>query len=648
MINHLSNQTSPYLLQHANNPVHWYPWCEEAFQKAKTEEKPIFLSIGYSTCHWCHVMAHESFEDEETARILNRYFISIKVDKEDRPDIDSIYMSVCQTLTGSGGWPTSIFMTPEQKPFYAGTYFPKETGNHMIGFRELLTAVHQRWESNREELLQSADAVIAALGSETGSREDTGMDLMESAVKAYRNSYDAKYGGFGKAPKFPAAHNLMFLLQHYDKREDKHSLIMAEHTLRQLYRGGIFDHIGYGFSRYSTDPYFLVPHFEKMLYDNALLIIAYCRAFWVTRKESYRQIAEKTARYVLREMTSEHGGFYSAQDADSEGEEGKYYVFSPEEITDILGEAEGRAFNRFYSITEAGNFEGKSIPNLLYADGMPEESDTCLLKIYEYRRRRTKLHLDDKILTSWNSLMAAAMCLLYRISRKEEYLTAAKGAQQFIEEHLCHDKTLFVSFRDGRHSHNGFLDEYAYTSYALLALYDATLDPGYLRRAKQLSEKAVADFYDAERGGFYLYGKENETLIMRPKETYDGAVPSGNSIMAYNLVRLSWLTSDKALDLVGKQQLEFLSREAGRYPAGHAMFLMALSDYTDPAQRITVVPGNAEDIRDLPRKLPFLVPPDSFVKVLDGPTEEYPIFHDKTTYYVCKGHCCMPPVNELV
>ncbi|NCC15806.1 MAG: thioredoxin domain-containing protein [Clostridia bacterium] len=641
--NRLINETSPYLLQHAQNPVNWYPWCEEAFQKAKTENKPIFLSIGYSTCHWCHVMAHESFEDKEVAEILNQNYISIKVDKEERPDIDSIYMAVCQAFTGRGGWPTSIFMTPEQKPFFAGTYFPKESRYGMAGFKELLVGIYEKWQGNHDELLQSADAIVAALNKKSTTQAETDSNLIETAVELYQHSYDEKYGGFGEAPKFPSAHNLLFLLTHYEKSGDEQSLEMVEHTLMQLYKGGIFDHIGYGFSRYSTDQFFLVPHFEKMLYDNALLILAYCKAYWITKNPIYREVAEKTAQFILREMTSTEGGFYSAQDADSDGEEGKYYVFEPAELLTLLGEKAGKAFNKYYSITDAGNFEGKSIPNLLKNHSISNEFDTYLSNIYEYRKKRNKLHLDDKILTSWNSLMIAAMCWLYRISRNDEYLKAAKKAQQFIEERLCQNGTLFVSFRDGKRNQNGFLDDYANNIFALLALYDATLDSSYVKKAKQWLNKTITDFFDEADGGFYLYGKDDEKLIMRPKESYDGAMPSGNSIMAYNLVRLSQLTSDGAFDTILKRQLDFLYGEAKPYPAGFAMYLIALSDYFEPSQMITVVLKNKEDIKDLP----FMVSPDSMVKVLDGPTEEYQLVQDKTTYYVCSNHSCLPPVNDL-
>ncbi len=368
MANQLKGETSPYLLQHADNPVDWYPWGEAAFAKAAAEDKPVFLSIGYSTCHWCHVMAHESFENQTVAELLNEHFVSIKVDKEERPDIDNIYMSVCQAFTGRGGWPMSIFMTPEGKPFFAGSYFPKDAGRGMIGFIDLLKIVAEKWKTDRSALLQTGEEVTAALKKETESvKRAEGPDekLIHTAYRLFENSFDPRYGGFGSAPKFPAAHNLLFLLGQYEKEGNEAALSMAETTLQQMYRGGIFDHIGYGFARYSTDAYFLAPHFEKMLYDNALLIMAYCKAFSLTGKPFYLRTAEKTARYLLREMVSPEGGFYSAQDADSDGVEGKYYLFTPSELTNLFGEKGGSAFCGQYDITPQGNFEGKSIPNLL-------------------------------------------------------------------------------------------------------------------------------------------------------------------------------------------------------------------------------------------------------------------------------------------
>lgn len=641
MSNHLSGQTSPYLLQHANNPVDWYPWCAEAFEKAKREDKPVFLSIGYSTCHWCHVMAHESFEDPEIADILNRHFVSVKVDKEERPDIDSIYMAVCQAFTGGGGWPTSIIMTADQKPFFAGTYFPKTARYGSIGFKELLLAVAEKWETDRDSLLQSADEITAALNGRQHHYEDTDEDLIEQAVDLYKRNYDDEYGGFGSAPKFPAPNNLMFLMRHYRKYGDAEALKMAEVTLMQMYSGGIFDHIGYGFCRYSTDRYFLVPHFEKMLYDNALLISAYSKAYETTKRAIYMEIAEKTASYVLSEMRSEGGGFFSAQDADSDGEEGGYYVFRPSEITELLGEDEGAAFNKYFGITESGNFEGRSIPNLLGTRDFTNRFDRYLPRIREFRKKRASLHTDDKIITSWNCLMIAALCHIYRVSGRREYLDAAEKAMRFIEDNLSDGDTLYVSWRNGKKSGKGFLEDYACFIYALLAMYDITFDREMLNRAARLTAKTVGEYFDEEHGGFYIYGKENETLIFRPKDTYDGAMPSGNSLMAYNLVKLSYIRPDGGMDDVLQKQLRFMSGEAKRYPAGYAMFMTALSDYTDPPAVITVVRGG-DDISELP----LYIPSDAFVKVLDEPTDEYRLINGRTAIYECRNRSCLPPVNK--
>lgn len=643
MQNHLKHQTSPYLLQHADNPVDWYPWGEEAFEKAKAEDKPVFLSIGYSTCHWCHVMAHESFEDTKVAELLNRYFISIKVDKEERPDIDSIYMSVCQAFTGSGGWPTTIFMTPEQKPFFAGTYFPKTARYGQIGFVELLMAVKEQWKTNREELLKASDEIIAHLHKEDLENRREEKQLVSIASDIYKRMYDKKNGGFGRAPKFPSPHNFLFLLDYYERCHEEEVLQMVEHSLIQMYRGGIFDHIGGGFSRYSTDAYFLAPHFEKMLYDNALLLLAYSRLYEITKRTIYRVVAEKTADYILREMTAPEGGFYSAQDADSEGVEGKYYVFEPEEIMKLLGIQMGEKFNRYFDITKEGNFEGKNIPNLLKTETLCNEFEGDLFTVYEYRKQRYSLHLDDKILTSWNGLMIAAMCQLHRITGELRYLEAAKRAQSFIEDKLCENSTLFVSWRDGKHSEKGFLDDYANEIFALLALYHTTLEKNYLNKAIQFLKKAVSDFYDEANGGFYLYGTENEQLILRPKETYDGAIPSGNSMMFYNLVRLYYLTEEVWLEELVKKQLDFMAAKAGDYPTGYAMFLTALMEYQDPEMKVTIVAKNLEDLKQVPYKLPL----NAIVRVLEEATKEFPRKDNRTTYYVCKGRSCMPASNEL-
>ncbi len=642
MSNHLKNESSPYLLQHAQNPVDWYPWGEAAFYKAKAEDKPIFLSIGYSTCHWCHVMAHESFEDGEIADILNRSFVSIKVDKEERPDIDIVYMSFCQAFTGSGGWPTTIFMTAEQKPFFAGTYFPKTARNGWLGLKELLITISDSWVRRRDSLLASAEEVTAALNRRAASAPSVKEDLIERALTQYRETFDETYGGFGSAPKFPTPHNLLFLLQQYEKQVDKNALAMVETTLRQMFFGGLFDHIGYGFCRYSTDRSYLVPHFEKMLYDNALLILAYCKAYQLTQNTFYRQVAEKTASYTLTEMRSPEGGFFSAQDADSDGQEGKFYVFTPEEIMDVLGEAEGAAFNACYDITPNGNFEGKSIPNLLRCEATADRFDHLLPLLRNYRRTRTSLHRDDKILTFWNALHIAALCALYRITRNATYLEAAKGAQGFIERALCQQDDLYVSFRHGKRRSKGFLDDYAGYAFALLSLYDATLDTAFLHRAQQMVRKAVANFFDNAQGGFYLYGNEHEALVLRPKECYDGAIPSGNSLMAYVLVRLQDFFPDGELEPVVKKQLAFLSQEAHRYPAGFAMFLMALSDFREPPVQVTAV-GRAEELTELP----FILPSGALVRVVEEESAAYKRLNDQATYYICRGHSCLPPTNVL-
>lgn len=641
MSNRLINETSPYLLQHKDNPVDWYPWCAEAFKRAKAEDKPIFLSIGYSACHWCHVLAHESFEDEEIAKLLNKYFISIKVDKEERPDIDSVYMSVCQAFTGSGGWPTSIFMTAEQKPFFAGTYFPKTSRGGMMGFRELLLAIQENWVANRKSLLKDSEKIIRHLNKRKMTSATADMAIAHLAISQYERIYDEKYGGFGQAPKFPTPHNLLFLLDYYRRYKTPACLHMAENTLVQMYRGGMFDHIGFGFCRYSTDRFFLVPHFEKMLYDNALLILAYCKAYTVTKRAIFLEIAEKTADYILREMTSPEGGFHSSQDADSEGEEGKYYLFTPKETENILGKDDGERFNRHFDVTVSGNFEGKSIPNLLKSSPDDKYFEPFLSTIYQYRKKRYAIHRDEKILTSWNGLMIAAMCELYLVSERDKYLIAAREADRFIKEYLTEEDVLYVSFHMKRRGVRCFLDDYSAYLFATLYLYRATLDSEYLKRAKRLCNKVIADFGD-DNGGFYLYGKGHEELILRPKETYDGAIPSGNSLMAYNLVRLSLLTDEMNYKTEAKRLLDFLTQSAAEYPTNHAMFLASLLEFNEPPTKITVVPTEDTDITGLP----LLLPSNALV-VLRSETKEYPIINRKTTYYVCKGHSCLPPTNDL-
>ncbi|SEK48412.1 hypothetical protein SAMN02910353_00709 [Ruminococcus sp. YRD2003] len=634
-MNHLKNETSPYLLQHADNPVDWYPWCGEAFERAKSEDKPVFLSIGYSTCHWCHVMAHESFENSETAELLNKNFISVKVDREERPDIDSVYMTVCQAFTGSGGWPMSVFMTWDKKPFFAGTYFPTTPRFGMPSFRDVLNAVVMQWDTEREKLIQSAENITDMLkNTESVKGNKVNGDIVETAAEMLRKSYDSIYGGFGSAPKFPIPHELMFLMYYAKINSDKTAQKMAEKTLIQMRKGGIFDHIGGGFSRYSTDRYFLAPHFEKMLYDNALLIIAYSAMYSLTSSKVYLETTIKTADYILCEMTSPESGFYSAQDADSEGVEGKYYTFTLDEIMSVLGD-KGKHFSEAFDITEHGNFEGVNIPNLLKSGDLDTDFEAEFQSLYEYRKKRTKLHLDDKILLSWNSMMIAAMSMLYRVSHYEKYLCAAENAQRFIEENMSDGEHIYTIFRDGKRSDTAFLEDYAYYIAALIEMYNSTLDNKYLMRAEELCAEAVKRFSD-KNGGFNMC--ETTELFKNPKELYDGAVPSGNSIMAYDLIRLHQLTEKEEYRECAEKQLDFMSAQSQDYPSEHCMFLLAKLLNEAPPPRVIISAKGSPDISNLP----FLANV-TFIQA----DEKYPLLNGRTTFYVCRGNTCLPPSNEL-
>lgn len=480
MSNRLKYEQSPYLLQHKGNPVDWYPWCDEAFQKAVREDKPVFLSIGYSTCHWCHVMAHESFEDDKAAALLNRNYVCIKVDREERPDIDAVYMSVCQAMTGSGGWPLTVIMTPEQKPFFAGTYFPKES---YMGHMDILEEISGLWRSRRKALEEAGEQVIAAVRRKTfpkthGSRRE----LIQGAYHMFLGQFDSVWGGFGNAPKFPAPHNLLFLMRYFEAEHEPQALHMAERTLEAMAEGGIHDYIGGGFCRYSTDKKWLVPHFEKMLYDNGLLILAYTEAYRLTGKEKYADTVRRTADYILRELTDRQGGFYCGQDADSQGVEGKYYVFTPKEIEEVLGKEDGGEFCRQYGIREEGNFEGKCIPNRMGAKQKEwDRDDLRIQKLYEYRLRRTRLHKDDKILLSWNGWAIMGLARAGALLKEERYLKAAERAAKFVEEEMTGEgRRLFLGYRGGKMAPLGQLDDYAVYALALLELYRVTFDVAYL------------------------------------------------------------------------------------------------------------------------------------------------------------------------
>lgn len=597
-------------------------------------------------------MARECFEDAEVAQALNESFVSVKVDREERPDIDSVYMRACMAFTGSGGWPLSAFLTPDQRPFFAGTYFPKTGRGGMTGFLDLLDAIRSRWADNRQTLLDAADAVLGRLsGSSAPSRaaadapsSSAGQALLDAAAAYFSASFDAEWGGFGAAPKFPMPHVLTFLLTRYEAAGDQRLLAMAEKTLEQMYRGGLFDHIGYGFSRYSTDRRFLIPHFEKMLYDNALLIVAYAHAFRVTGRELYQTVAFRTADYLLREMTDADGGFYSAQDADSDGVEGKYYVFTRDELCAALGPESGEAAADRLGIAETGNFtRTSSVPNLLASDSSEGLPERWLRPLREYRRSRARLRTDDKVLTAWNALAIAAFAALYRTFGDEACLRAAEKAWRFIEDRLCEGDTLFVGARGGRRTGMGFLDDYAFAVLALLNLYEATLERRYLDRAVGFAARADAEFLDQRGGGYFLYGKTHSPLVVRPKETYDGALPSGNGVMAYNLVRLSQLPGGERYRDAAERQLRFLAREAQAAPAGHTFFLQALSERLSPPPLIVCAGADAAERARLIQKAPFAARLWTCAANENG----YSLLNGQTTYYVCAGYACRPPTNDL-
>ena len=664
--NKLIDEKSPYLLQHAYNPVKWYPWGEEAFSKAKSENKPIFLSIGYSTCHWCHVMAHESFEDDEVADLLNESFVCIKVDKEERPDIDTVYMTICQATTGHGGWPLTILMTPYQKPFYAATYIPKHTQYGILGLMELLDQIAVKWAKNPASMLRTGDQIADIMKHEFEASSDSAKvtkDVIGLAVTQFNQNFDHDYGGFGNEPKFPTPHNLMFLLRYAKLEADEKALFMVENSLMHMYRGGIYDHVGYGFSRYSTDARWLVPHFEKMLYDNAMLAITYTEAYQSTKNPIYKAVAEQILEYIRREMTDKEGGFYCAQDADSEGVEGKYYVFTPEEVTSVLGNDDGSFFCEYFNITKEGNFEGASIPNLIKSNELKPDNERVQRvcnQMYTYRLDRTQLHKDDKILTSWNALMITAYATAAKVFQNKDYADVAKQAAQFIDTRLT-DETgrLYVRFRDGHAAHYGVIDDYAFYCMALCSLYEATFEIKYIKRALKLAEDMLELFWDDKYGGFFLNASDSEQLIYRPKEVYDGAIPSGNSVAGYVLMRLAHLTANPKMREYSHKQLQFLAGQVKDYPSGHSFSLIAFLGELYPSKEIVCIADEKEEYQDLSDYLAEHYEPNTVVLMKSEKNSEevlktasyvvdYEKINDKTTYYVCENHNCHAPTNSLV
>ncbi|MHA7748582.1 MULTISPECIES: thioredoxin domain-containing protein [Paenibacillus] len=675
--NALINEKSPYLLQHAYNPVEWFPWSEEAFEKAKQENKPIFLSIGYSTCHWCHVMAHESFEDQTIADMLNKDFISIKVDREERPDIDHIYMAVCQAMTGQGGWPLTVFLTPEKKPFFAGTYFPRSRKYNRAGMVEILAQLSAKWREDAERVREVGEQII----QETTARlleHHSGGELTEEtlheAFRLYESSFDPEFGGFGNAPKFPTSHNLSFLLRYYKKTGNERALAMVEKTLDAMHRGGMYDHIGFGFSRYSVDSEWLVPHFEKMLYDNALLLMTYVEAYQVTDKAKYAEVAEQIITYVLRDMTDVGGAFYSAEDADSEGEEGKFYVWTADEVELVLGIEEGDLFSELFDITESGNFEGHNIPNLIQTtpasfakrkriplDQLKQRMEEARVKLFEHREKRIHPGKDDKILTAWNGLMIAALSKAARALDKPAYAEAAAKAADFLLRELRReDGRLLARYRDGEAAFPGYVDDYAFLVWGLIELYETTFELRYLREAVQLNAEMLRLFGDEERGGLFFYGSDAEQLLTRPKEIYDGAMPSGNAAAALNMQRLAKLTYDAKLSQAADEQLQAFAGAVASYPPGHALMLAAL-DFAyseaseiviagDPAKPETQHMLRAVQRQFLPNALLILHPPgaagEEVRKLIPLVQDKLPL-GGRATAYVCQNFACQAPTQDL-
>ncbi|KEO81846.1 thioredoxin domain-containing protein [Tumebacillus flagellatus] len=671
--NALIHEKSPYLQQHAYNPVHWMPWSEVAFSKAQSEQKPIFLSIGYSTCHWCHVMERESFEDPEVAELLNDHFISIKVDREERPDIDHIYMAVCQELTGQGGWPLTILMTPDKKPFYAGTYFPKRAKWGRTGLLEVLSQIRDMWANDRQRILTSSDQITEAMQPhfQSHSKGELTEATLQQALDEFTNNYDEHHGGFGDAPKFPTPHNLVFLLRESKRTGNPDAKRMVEHTLQAMHAGGLYDHIGYGFARYSTDESWLVPHFEKMLYDNALLAFAYLEAFQETRNPLYARVAEEVFHYVERVMTSPEGGFYSAVDADSEGVEGKFYVWTLDELHSVLDPDDADLFAEVYDVTVNGNFEGASILNLTHKDlseiavdhgltpeQLGEKLATLREKLFAVREQRVPPHKDDKILTSWNGLMIAALAKGAAVLQDPYYLHLAQRALDMIETRLVDEQgRLLARYRDGEANFLGYLDDYAFLAWGLHELYHASGDLQYLHRAGELIDEALALFWDDDNGGFYFYGSDAETLIARPKEIYDGAIPSGNSVMAYNLIRHLRLTGRENLEPFVERQLQAFSGQVNHYPAGFSFLLLALQLALGASQKLLLAEGDdvdayAEMVAHVQQAyLPFSVTiykgreqHEHLVTLAPAHADKSPV-DGKSALYICQNFACQAPLT---
>jgi uncharacterized protein YyaL (SSP411 family) len=667
--NRLAREKSPYLLQHAFNPVDWYPWGSEAIQKAEREGKPILLSIGYSTCHWCHVMERESFEDEETARLINENFVPVKVDREERPDIDQIYMTAVQAMTGQGGWPLTVFLTPELKPFYGGTYFPPEPRYGMPSFKQVLGLVSRLWRDRRGEVLQSASQVMEALQRESAQGGPGRIEKrhMEECFASIAASFDEEYGGFGTAPKFPLPTYIIFLLRYNYRSGKELARSVAVKTLEGMLRGGIRDHLGGGFHRYSTDRGWLVPHFEKMLYDNALLARVYMEAFQATGEASFLSVAEETLDWLSREMVGEGGAFCSAQDADTVEGEGKYYTWTVGEVMEVLGREEGDAFCYMYGVSEAGNHEGRSVLHLAHTPGetasrfgMQRDRLESMVRRWKgelYRRRleRPRPQRDDKIIASWNGLAISAFAFASAVLHEEQLARKAEKAAQFVTEKMVRDGRLFRRYRDGEVAVEGTLEDYAFLSQGLLDLFEATSEPEWLRRALEMTEEALKVFGDGTEG--ILFSSAPGGAPVRLKETYDGPVPSGNSVMAMNLVRISGITGDVSYAKRAEGILEGMAQSVEVEPASHTYALCAADMLLNGMREVVVTSRERAKAKELLRAIWSRYLPDKAVVVATSENSaslkqitsllEGREPGENPTAYVCMNFACKYPVNTV-
>ncbi len=667
--NRLIHETSPYLVQHAHNPVDWYPWCDEAFEKAKQEDKPVMISVGYSACHWCHQMREQSFEDEAIAKLMNDNFINIKVDREERPDIDSIYMNAVQMMTGRGGWPLTVFLTPEGVPFYGGTYYPPTDRQGMPGFPRILISIAEAYRNQREEVTKNSQVIIEQLeklNEFIPTEGELTTAILDQAATGIMRVFDTVNGGFGQAPKFPPSMVLSFLLRQSQRTNDSAMQAAIEMTLMKMAHGGMYDQLGGGFHRYSVDEKWLIPHFEKMLYDNALLSRIYLDAFLVTGKEFYCQITTEILDYVIREMTHVDGGFYSSQDADSEGEEGKFFAWTPEQVTALLGADDAKLFNRYFDISEFGNFEhGTSALHIdtelsavakllnITPDHLTEVVTRGKKILFEARELRIKPARDEKILTAWNGLMLRSFAEAARVLKREDYLQVAINNAEFLTTQLKRNGRLLRTHKDGQSKLNAYQEDYAYLIDGLLSLYEATFDEKYFSEAHALADTMIEQFWDEKEGGFFFTSNDHEKLINRAKESYDNASPSGNSVAAHVLQRLALFTNEARYRDYAEQTLKLLANSIARYPNAFGHLLCALDLYVSSAHEIAII-GDREDTNELVNAVFSRYIPNKVVAYA-APNEtsaiallaERPQIDGKATAYICHNYVCEAPVTEV-